>query len=240
VDISQHPSRRRRVHLPKDHPNFERQLVGHGQHLKRIVQIVADTAGKPIDEMRVLDLGCLEGLYAVEFALRGAEVVGIEGRETNLVKANFAKETLGLDRLSFALDDARKLSKEKYGEFDVALCLGLLYHLDAPDVFEFVERVAEVTRRVCIIDTHVSVKPDKSVSYKGHEYRGWAYREHEAQATNEQRAKALWSSLKDEFSFWLSRPSLYNLLLDSGFTSAYACHAPVAPEASLTAIPSSR
>lgn len=215
--------------FPKDHPKFEQQLVGHGQHLRRILQIAEDTARKPVEQMRVLDLGCLEGLYAIEFALRGAEVVGIEGREPNVAKANFAKETLGLNRLTFTLDDARGLSKEKYGEFDVTLCLGLLYHLDAPDVFEFVEKLAETTRGVCIIDTHVSVKPDKAVPYKGREYRGWAYREHAAGATPEQREAALWSSLKDEFSFWLSRPSLYNLLLDSGFTSAYACYAPVSP-----------
>jgi 2-polyprenyl-3-methyl-5-hydroxy-6-metoxy-1,4-benzoquinol methylase len=33
----------------------------------------------------VLDLGCLEGLYALELARPGAEVVAIEGRQANIV-----------------------------------------------------------------------------------------------------------------------------------------------------------
>ena len=32
-------------------------------------------------ELRILDLACLEGQYAIEFAMQGAEVVGIEGRD---------------------------------------------------------------------------------------------------------------------------------------------------------------
>ena len=42
-------------------------------------------------ELRILDLACLEGQYAIEFAMQGAEVVGIEGREANIQKAIFAK-----------------------------------------------------------------------------------------------------------------------------------------------------
>ncbi|MBV9359199.1 MAG: SAM-dependent methyltransferase, partial [Chloroflexi bacterium] len=43
--------------------------------LRRIVQIVADLGGKSIERLRILDLGCLEGGYAIEFARRGAAVV---------------------------------------------------------------------------------------------------------------------------------------------------------------------
>ena len=46
--------------------------------LRRIVQVVADVTSKPLEELRVLDLACFEGRYAIEFALQGAEVVGIE------------------------------------------------------------------------------------------------------------------------------------------------------------------
>ncbi|MCY7392413.1 MAG: hypothetical protein LH647_13305 [Leptolyngbyaceae cyanobacterium CAN_BIN12] len=59
------------------------QIVGDEVKLRRITQLVADIAKKPLPELRVLDLACLEGLYGIELARHGAEVVGIEGREAN-------------------------------------------------------------------------------------------------------------------------------------------------------------
>jgi hypothetical protein len=74
---------------------------GIEMRLQQIVQVVPDVAQAPIDQLRVLDLGALEGLFALEFARRGATVVAIEGREANLEMIRFAKEVLGLDRWNF-------------------------------------------------------------------------------------------------------------------------------------------
>src|SRR6516225_4517715 len=79
--------------------------------LRRFVQIVSDLSGKPIQDLRVLDLACLEGHYGIEFALQGGRVVATEGRPANLEKARFAKETLGLDKLELVLDDVRNLRR---------------------------------------------------------------------------------------------------------------------------------
>lgn len=208
-------------------PKYEGQLVGHGTHLRRIIQIVSDVTNQPLSNIRALDLACLEGLYGIELARHGAQVVGIEGREANLQKARFSKEVLALDNLTLVQDDVRNLSVEKYGRFDVVLCLGILYHLDAPDVFHFVERMSDVCTRVAIIDTHVSLAPNKTHTHKGSNYRGWSFREHGARATKEDRLKSAWASLDNEHSFWLTRPSLFNLLAESGFTSVYSCQHPV-------------
>src|SRR5947207_2409975 len=193
---------------------------------RRLLQIASDLTGRPLADLRVLDLACLEGLYAVEFARHGAAAVGVEIREANLEKARFAKEALGLERLEFVLDDVRNLSAEKYGEFDVVLCIGILYHLDAPDVFDFVHRMAEVCRRCLVIDTHVSNTNEVAVVYGGHEYAGRYFGEHAPDATTEEKAKVLWASIDNEKSFWLTRTSLYNLLARAGFTSVYECHNP--------------
>jgi hypothetical protein len=209
------------------HPKFADQLVGHGTHLRRIVQIVSDITKQPLSQLRALDLACLEGLYGIELARHGAQVVGIEGREASIEKARFAKKVLALDNLTLTQDDVRNLSVEKYGHFDVVLCLGILYHLDAPDVFHFVERMSDVCTRVAIIDTHVGLVPNQTHTYKGREYHGWSFREHDDNASPEARLKALWASLDNEHSFWLTRPSLFNLLAASGFTSVYTCQYPV-------------
>ena len=201
--------------------------------LARLVQLASDLSHKPLAETRVLDLACLEGHYAIEFGLQGAEVVGIEVREANLAKARFAKEALGLDRVSFVQDDVRNLSLEKYGQFDIVICSGILYHLDTPDVFEFVEHIAGVTTGLALIDTHISLSDRVSFDYKGSRYWGCYYSEHNPKATTEEREQSLWASIDNTRSVWLTRPSLYNLLTKLGFSSVLECHVPTMLDVSL-------
>ena len=203
------------------------RVVGDEIKLRRVVQIVADSARKPFSEMRILDLACLEGLYAVEFARQGATVVGIEGREANIEKARFAQRALGLGNVTFVEDDVRNLSEEKYGLFDVALCLGILYHLDRPDVFRFLEKIAAVCQGILVIDTHISLQPVVSSLYRGRRYWGRIHAEHHPSATPGERLKQLWSSLDTPNSFWLTRASLFSFLKQVGFTSAHECWVPV-------------
>lgn len=192
-------------------------LVGSEVKVRRFLQAIADLTGRSFSELRVLDLACLEGLYGIELALQGAQVVGIEGREENLEKARFTKLVLGLDNIDFFRDDVRNLSPETYGQFDVVLCLGIFYHLDAPDVFEFAQNIERVCTTLAIFDTHVSRNSEQSYTYDNREYWGKNYTEDET----------LWASIGNPISVWLTRPSLYNLLVDVGFSSVYECHMPI-------------
>jgi len=196
--------------------------------LRRVVQVVGDVCGR-YDGIRVLDLACLEGMYALELAKRGAEVVAIEGREANIEKARFAARALGLD-VELVQDDVRNLSRETHGEFDVVLCLGILYHFDAPDVFPFVERLAEVCRGALVVDTNVSLSPQDEQRSDGRVYRGEGLFEHDPSSSQEERLRAVWSSL-DNPSAWIpTRPSLLSLLARAGFTSVFECFVPAEPE----------
>lgn len=214
------------IRLGGDIYTIDDRLVGDEIKLRRIVTIVSDISRKPFADLRILDLACLEGLYAVELARHGAEVAAIEIRETNIEKVRFVKNVLSLDRLRLYHDDIRNLSRENHGVFDVVLCLGILYHLDAPDVFSFVEKMAEVCATFVIIDTHISATPDTYHSYKNKTYCGRQYQEHSPDSTPEERLKSLWSSVDNVESFWPTRPSLYNMLAHAGFTSVYECHMP--------------
>jgi SAM-dependent methyltransferase len=198
--------------------------------LRRVLQVVADLAGKPFSELRVLDLACLEGMYALEFATRGSQVVAIEGREANLAKARFAAEALAVDGVEWVLGDVRDLSRERHGRFDVVLCLGILYHLDAADVFALVERIADVCRSLLVVDTHVAPQPRASRTHRGRTYWGRVLVEHEPDETEEVRMRRLWSSLDNLRAFAPTRPSLLNLLADNGFSSVLECHFPPEPE----------
>lgn len=215
--------------LEGDLYTIDRRIVGDEIKLRRIVQIVSDLAPKPLADLRVLDLACLEGLYAVELARQGARVVAIEGRESNIARARFAQSALGLDTLELVRDDVRKLSVERHGRFDAVLCLGILYHLDAPDVFAFVERIAEVCRGFAIFDTEISLAADERRGYKGRTYWGRSNVEHGPASTPDERLKDQWASLDNPESFLLTRPSLVNALAHVGFTTVFECHVP--PEA---------
>lgn len=194
--------------------------------LTQAVQLVSDLVGPDLSKVRILDLACLEGAYAIEFALHGAEVVGIDIRETHLVKANFVKDALGLERLSFVQGDVRHLNPETHGRFDVVYCCGIFYHLDAHDQFEFAAAMHSVCDRALLLDTHVSIAPKESRDWRGNQYWGCVYREHPDDAEEADRERRLWQSIDNTFSFWPTEDSLMNLLTDVGFTSVSRCLAP--------------
>lgn len=203
------------------HPHFR---------LRSFVQTIADMSVKPWDQLRILDLGSLEGFYALEFVSHGAQVVGIEGRESNNVHARFAAEALGLSNIEFITDDVRNLCQEKYGRFDVVVCSGILYHLPGADACRFLSSIARVCKRLAIINTHVGLRADGSISWEGHSYFGFLYKEHSRNDTTDVKASRKWASLDNETSFWFTKPSLLNLLRDVGFTSTFEVLSPESTE----------
>ncbi len=206
---------------------FTRDSSVVSDKLRRILQIVSDRTRKPVAGLRILDLACLEGGYAIEFARHGARVVAIEGREANVAKARFSKQVLGLDNLELIQGDVRDLSRAAHGSFDVVLCLGILYHLDAPDVFEFVEKIGEVCDDCAVFDTYISLERKRSYPYKDTTLWGRDIEEHVPDKSEEERLQDLWSSIENRKSVWMTLPTLLNLLGLSGFTSAYECHVPM-------------
>ena len=173
--------------------------------------------------MRVLDLACLEGHFAIEFALHGAEVIGIEARQVSLQKAEFIKDLLSLHKLTLIRDDVRNFTRQQYGEFDVILCCGILYHMDAPDAMHLINNIFECCSRVAVLNTHFSLTGSESYCWNGTSYWGHFSQEHDATDTEDEQLAKLWSSIKNVRSFVLTRPSLFNLLRHVGFTSVYEC-----------------
>jgi SAM-dependent methyltransferase len=231
--------REARDRLARDHgPWLDRVVLGEGVHtgsahpaegerrLKAILQAAADGLDKELSEARVLDLGAAEGRYAVEFALHGAEVVAIEGRQGNVEKTQFLKDALGLERLGIVRGDVRSLSAEAHGRFDLVLCLGLLYHLEGIAAVRLVHAIAEMTRRLVVFETHVALAPRSSITVDDRIYWGRPIREFDPGAPLEMQERLSRSALGNAESFWLTRASLFNLLTDAGFTSVAELHVP--------------
>jgi hypothetical protein len=123
-------------------------------------------------------------------------------------------------------DDVRNLTAAKYGHFDVVLCLGILYHLDAPDTFTFLEQLADVCTGFAIIATHTSLAAVECHTYKGSNYWGSSFQEHRPESSPQERQKARCASLDNLRSFVLTPASLFNGLARAGFTSAFQCRIP--------------
>lgn len=203
------------IHLGDDLYTIERGKVGVAErNIRRVLQIVSDQSCRPLSELRILDLGAHEGGFAIEFARQGAEVVAIEGREGHVAKANFVKEILGLTKLEIVLDDVRRITPQRFGAFDVVLCLGILYHLDAVSVVPFVKAVAEVSERLMILETQMSLKGPEVIQGPAGGYRGRSFPENIAREG---------AAIDNTKSMWLTRSSLLNLLSDAGFTSVAEC-----------------
>jgi SAM-dependent methyltransferase len=214
------------LQLQDDLYTIKRGVAGGNEaRVRRVVQLIADLAHEPMERLRVLDLGAFEGLFSVELARRGAAVVAVEGREASLEKMRLAKEALGLDNLEVRLEDVRTLDPERHGRFHVVLCLGLLYHLDAPDVFQLLERMRDVCSDLVIIDTHLALYPSDRCEHRGRQYWGRAVPEPPPHRPPLSR-DALWSSIGNPKSFWLTRASLCNVLADMGYSSVLECDLP--------------
>ncbi|HEX5136510.1 MAG TPA: class I SAM-dependent methyltransferase [Planctomycetota bacterium] len=194
----------------------------NGVKVRRVMQLIADLAPRPFAELRILDLGCGEGVYAIEAGLRGAQVLAVDARTERMDEGAACARRHGLSNVRFVQGDVRNVS---HGAFDVVLLLGLLYHLDAEDALALLDRVHAMCTGLLVVDTLVSLAPDAEV--RG--YRGERVREHEDADPPETRRARLLRSIDNTFAFRFTRESLVRALGDAGFTSVLECHAPLEP-----------
>lgn len=175
---------------------------------------IADPARPP----RVIDLGCREGGYALEFARAGYEVLGLEARESNLDRCRLIADAYELPNLSFVRDDARNVGD--HGRFDAAFCCGLLYHLDRP--VEHLMALGAITDRLLILNTHYAEWPQSpyfslSEMTKSEGVLGKWYVDLPPDASAEQMEASRGASWGNEQSFWIERRHLLESIRGAGF-----------------------
>ncbi len=187
--------------------------------LRWLLRLASDLSQGDLSRLRVLDLGCEEGHFAVEFARHGAEVVAVDVREAHLRRARFLAEAIGVARFETVLADVRELDVAALGEFDLVLCLGLHYHLDTPELFTLFETLERLCRWALVLYGNFSTDGHEVRDHQGRRYHGASVFEH-AEATPDAERRGLGLASPDNpRSFWLTKPSLINLLADSGFGS---------------------
>jgi 2-polyprenyl-3-methyl-5-hydroxy-6-metoxy-1,4-benzoquinol methylase len=211
-------------------PGAPQTGLANGLKVRRVIQLTRDLAGRPLAGLRILDLGCGEGVYAIEAGLRGAEVLAVDARTERMRLGAACAARHGLDRVRFVQEDARGVTRATAGEFDVVYLLGLLYHLDAPEVFAVLEQVHELCRGLVVVDTLISLTGELELAWRGRTYRGQRCREHEDDDPPEVRRGRVLRSIDSTFAVRFTRESLARVLRDVGFTSVLEAHVPSEPD----------
>jgi SAM-dependent methyltransferase len=184
------------------------------------VEIACTALRREARSLSVLDLGCLEGGIAIQFARAGATVDGIDVREASIAKAEAVRDILELTKLRFLVGDALALTETRLlsQTYDVVICAGLLYHIDAPALLPFLRDIAGRCTGLVLIDTHVAIAGEQRyATSEGLVLHGKVIAEQPPHATTDRRG-ALWASWNSDYSFWMSEHSLQNALYLAGFS----------------------
>ncbi len=121
--------------------------VNDSQLVLRALNLPADLSG-----LRVLDIGTRDGFFAFECERRGAEVVAVDYMPPEETGFPVARELLG-SNVEFTQENVYELSHERYGEFDLVLFLGVLYHLRDPMLA--LDSIWNVARGRLIVETQI-------------------------------------------------------------------------------------
>lgn len=136
-------------------------VVTKGAKSLEIIRAQAEIAfSHGVEGRSVIDIGAWDGAFSFEAERRGASRVlavdhycwvGPIGRKASF---DFAKKTLG-SNVEERVCTVEDLSPSVLGRFDIALFLGVLYHLRHP--FLGLERAAAMTTDTLVVDTETAL-----------------------------------------------------------------------------------
>lgn len=184
--------------------------------LQRVVDLIDARVDDPASRLNMLDLASRTGVFSEGLAMLGHDVLGVEGRQANI-------DQVATPRMArYLCDDVRNVPTFcEEDEFDVTLCLGLLYHLTLEEALNLLDELHAVTSGFVILDTHVSLAPTAEEKYDGRTYRGHWY--------SEGAADTPWSSIGNLQSFWFTPESLGMAILRAGFRRVEPIDGPAYP-----------
>lgn len=124
-----------------DLPYYETLNAARGAVLRELVSSLRTELGLST----AVDIGCGVGWFSALLQDLGFEVLGLDGREENVGVAK-----LRCPEIEFGVADAEDLAIRTFGKFDLALFLGLFYHLENP--FAAIRNLHAMTAKVAILE----------------------------------------------------------------------------------------
>lgn len=106
---------------------YERSFYAGAEAVEEVEEILS---WRPVPR-RILDIGCNAGLHALEWARRGAEVIGIDSAPVAIELARERAAALApapAGRLRFEVADLLEGRFERWGRFDLVTALGGIFN----------------------------------------------------------------------------------------------------------------
>jgi len=107
------------------------------------------SAARPLDGLKILDVGCGGGILSESMASRGATVTGIDVVEKNIRVAELHARQRGLD-IEYRLCPVADIAADEQNRFDVVLNMEVVEHVN--DVPGFMRDYFGVAPKVELID----------------------------------------------------------------------------------------
>jgi len=104
------------------------------------------TMGLTFRDKRVLDIGCGVGHLGARLAEMGANVVCVDGRESNIVSLRTR-----YPQLEAHVGNVESEDLSRFGRFQIVFCYGLLYHLENP--LQSLRNMAAVCGEMLVLET---------------------------------------------------------------------------------------
>lgn len=125
-----------------DQSHYLKLIEARGAAIRRMVNQL-----KPVLELSTaLDAGCGVGFFSKVLQDAGLNVHAFDGRTENVEEARSR-----FQGISFAQGDVENPEIRKLGQFDLALCFGLLYHLENP--FSAIRNLRALTRKGLLLES---------------------------------------------------------------------------------------
>lgn len=171
----------------------------------------------------VLELGPLEGGHTCMLANMGAHVTSIESNARAYLKCVTVKNVLKFDA-EFLYGDFRKYLTDTHDRFDIVVASGVLYHMTDP--IALLDQISAVTDSILLWthyydDAVISASPLISHKFEREpvfvEARGRQWEMHK-QRYLEALKWGGFSGGAEQYSHWLTRPTLMGYLEELGFS----------------------
>jgi tRNA (mo5U34)-methyltransferase len=116
------------------------------ESLFAMLELPADMSG-----LRAADIGASNGFYSLRMHERGADVSAFDMRHQNVSGFALATKAKGVNILHHQVN-LLELDPEKYGQFDVVLLLGVIYHV--PDPLRVLRNILAMARKRLLLESY--------------------------------------------------------------------------------------
>lgn len=102
--------------------------------------------------LSLADIGASNGYFSFAARRRGARVVAFDFRHKDNSGFGLAQYINGLSDIEHHYINVLDISKEKFGQFDIVLALGLLYHVSDP--YKALANCAELSQECILVESY--------------------------------------------------------------------------------------